>query len=57
MEIKDKLGNKVPCGDMFKEIMGGDTMEFYAITLTYVSDDGITQEQKFRKSTIEETED
>jgi len=42
---------------MLKEVMGGDTMEFYAITLTYIGDNGVTQEQKFRKSTNEEAED
>jgi len=57
MEIKNKLGDKLPCGEMLKGIMGGDTMEFYSITLSYIGENGIMQSQTFRKATTEELEE
>lgn len=56
MEIKHKLGDKIPCGEMFEELMGGKEMELYAITFTYLGDNGVTQQQTFRKSTQDELE-
>ncbi len=57
MEIKKKLGDKVPCGEFLKELMGGDEMEFYSITFTYLGKNGVTQSQTFRKSTYDELEE
>jgi hypothetical protein len=57
MEIKNKLGDKVPTGEMLKEVMGGDTMEFYSITLSYIGQNGVMQSQTFRKATTEELEE
>lgn len=57
MKIKIQLGEKIPCGDMLKEVMEGDTMEFYSITLNYIGETGIMQSQTFRKSTTEELEE
>ena len=54
MEIKHKFGEQVPTGDFLKEVMGGDTMEFYSITFTYLGKNGVTQSQTFRKSTDDE---
>jgi len=57
MEIKQKIGDKIPCGEMFEELMGGKEMELYAITFTFLGDNGITQQQTFRKSTQDELEE
>lgn len=57
MEIKQNLGDKIKCGEMFEEVMGGKEMELYAITLTYLGENGVTQKQTFRKSTNEELEE
>lgn len=57
MELKNKIGDRVPCGELLKEVMGGETMELYSITLTFLGDSGVTQQQIFRKSKEEEMEE
>ncbi len=57
MKIETKLGDKVPCGKMLEDIMGGKEMEFYSITLSYVGENGVMQSQTFRKATNEELEE